>query len=676
MSHDQQDFKNSFRRSSDYIQDWEKQAKKDFEYASLRQWEKADKMRMADQGMPALTFDRTRVIIESVAGSEITERYVSNYVSRDPEPGSLGRVASEGLSRVNRYVASVGDYEQNESRAFWDAAVCGVGCLEQHVEYDEDPEGAMLNTRVPVWEIAWDPDSTAPNMTDSSFIIRDKWIDEDELASMFGRENVETIKELAAAQSQSGPGLWGNFWNRFNITVKDHRHAYDMRRPGEKFYDSHTGRVRAFEYQYRQRRYGTKIFTPDVDDMPALMDAIQTGGPIPELEETVPREDARARMGELNEQVSSINYELPEGTKPLDMPESIEDFPIMKYYRCWHTWHDLLSDPEEITTKGYTYEFITGFEDWKEPGQRHWFGLMRPMRDPQAYANKFLSHAVHMWASNPKGALMAERGLFEDPDEAMSAWASSTGVMWAEDGALQTQKERFRHLTTQASMRGAEGLMQHALASIPESVGVSPYTTGTIGDLKRTAGSSIQSIQDSAMKNQANLFDSLRLYRKRMGRKMLHYVREYMPEERLRALLGNEAADLAPMVLDGSIDLQYEVKAEERPTSANEKQHIFRLLMESNFLPQMVSQGTPVPPELADFFPIPSDAAEQLKEALQKTYDLQMNSLDLQNMQLQAQMMQMQQMQAQPPQPGMEGEVPQEEPVPPEGAAPNPDEVM
>ncbi len=82
------------------------------------------------------------------------------------------------------------------------------------------------------------------------------------------------------------------------------------------------------------------------------------------------------------------------------------------------------------------------------------------------------------------------------------------------------------------------------------------------------------------------------------------------------------------------------------------------MLIESNILPQLMSQGVPIPPEIADFFPIPNEAASQLKEALQKVYDLQLLSLDMQKMQLMSQLQ---------PQPGVPGAAPGGPETPPPG---------
>lgn len=388
-----------------------------------------------------------------------------------------------------------------------------------------------------------------------------------------------------------------------------------------------------------ERRYATMIYTPDVDNIDDIFEALKIGAPVPELEVLVKKEDVGSELERFEELVATINAELPEEAMKLDRPETVEDFPVRKYYRSWHTWGEEI-DSEEIAVKSFTYEFLTAFEDWKAPGLRYFFGIMRPMRDPQRYANKFLSHMVYQWASNPKGGLIAEKDLFENPEKAMEQWASPTGILWAEAGGLQHSKPRFVHLTQQASMSGVEGLLSHAMNAVPSAAGVSEaYFVGSAGDLKRTAAEGIQSIQEQSLKTQANPFDSLRLYRKRITRKLFRYVEQFWDEERLAALLGGEnAKEIAALILSGDLDLHYEVKVEEVSASSNEKQAVFKMIVEANLMPQMMSQGVPLPPEFADFFPIPNQAAAKLKVALEKVWNLQMTSLEFQKMQLDMQM--------------------------------------
>ena len=77
------EFKDALSDMLDYLYDWEKDARIDWEFAGLKQWDKIDADGLEEQGRPALTFDRTRPIIASVAGAEITNRYEPKFLPRE-----------------------------------------------------------------------------------------------------------------------------------------------------------------------------------------------------------------------------------------------------------------------------------------------------------------------------------------------------------------------------------------------------------------------------------------------------------------------------------------------------------------------------------------------------------------------------------------------------------------
>ncbi len=58
---------------------------------------------------------------------------------------------------------------------------------------------------------------------------------------------------------------------------------------------------------------------------------------------------------------------------------------------------------------GFTYQFITGEPD---TNKGWWYGLVRVMRDPQKWSNKWLVQAMHIMNTNAKGGIMAETDAF------------------------------------------------------------------------------------------------------------------------------------------------------------------------------------------------------------------------------------------------------------------------
>ena len=646
MKVNQQMFSEQLHDCLEYIQDWDHKALDDFKMMSLEQWDAADVSALQEEGRPALVFDRLRPLIQAVAGSQSTNRYTSTFVPREYRLEDIDMYASKGAREWARWVQQVGDWEHEESIAFMDALTCGVGCLEMYMSYEDDPDGRIMLRRRPIWEMLWDPSSVQPNMRDNSMVIADKWLHEDEIAAIFGQDAVDDVIEEAESQTTS-PRREGFWSGMFTTKTTEQRHAYDLTRPrntDDRFYDQRRNRIRLFEYQRIQREYRVRVIGPDLRDMEKAVQTITQGGQPDRLDSFEPKDKADELIRELQDKAFAINSELdPEGMNPpVKMPVAIDDFPVKYYYRSWHTKTSALKE-EVMPFQGFTHLFLTCHEDWSQENARHWFGLVRQGKDPQKYSNKFLSQAIHLFSANPKGALIYEEGLFRDKERAAEEWNKATGLIPVEDGKLQMPNEPFRQLTSNVNMRGIEGLLGFSQQATPASMGLSEaYTVGSVSDLRRTSGEAVNSVMEQNIKTQAAPFDSLRLYRKMAGRLLLGFTDAYSDPEQIIRVVGEDDVAFVQALMQGGLQEEYDVVAEEAPTSANERQEMFKVMYESGVLPQLVSQGVPIPPELAEMFPGDPEAIEQLKIAFQKAYDVQVMQLEIQKMEMEMQVQQMQ----------------------------------
>src|SRR6185312_4735263 len=73
----------------------------------------------------------------------------------------------------------------------------------------------------------------------------------------------------------------------------------------------------------------------------------------------------------------------------------------------------------------------------RDMNKRYWFGLVRAMRDPQEWANKWLSQILHIINSNAKGGLMAPKSAFENWRQVEANWARPDFIAWTKDANAQ-----------------------------------------------------------------------------------------------------------------------------------------------------------------------------------------------------------------------------------------------
>jgi hypothetical protein len=106
MALDLQTFKADLADCSSYLRQWHPEARTDFQFYALKQWDEADAKALAAENRPALTFDRTRTIIDSVSGSEITNRFEPKYLPRNASLESSDSRVSEVTRPFAAWAAS------------------------------------------------------------------------------------------------------------------------------------------------------------------------------------------------------------------------------------------------------------------------------------------------------------------------------------------------------------------------------------------------------------------------------------------------------------------------------------------------------------------------------------------------------------------------------------------
>ena len=89
-------------------------------------WDQKDKDHLEGQQRPAVTFNKTTPIINAVSGSEITNRFETRFFPRTADDEMFAEIVTETL----RYIRQRADVEHEESGAFRDAVICGMGATE------------------------------------------------------------------------------------------------------------------------------------------------------------------------------------------------------------------------------------------------------------------------------------------------------------------------------------------------------------------------------------------------------------------------------------------------------------------------------------------------------------------------------------------------------------------
>lgn len=550
---------------------WEKQANIDFGFVACDQWNETDEKFMSAEGRVPVVFNRCLTIIKSIAGSEINGRLDTRYIPRKVQDTK----ANELLSAASDWMADECDAEDEQSEAFEAALICGMGWTEARLSYDEDPEGMYEETEVDPREMGWDAKSQKKNIADARRVHRTRQISITEARAMFPKYKDEDLD-----------ATWAN---KLGNDSKDPKPVEDKLHQGDEADDpvvADRSDVTLVHMQWWEKE-GYWLVAQEQD-----MTQPQMGQQPP-----------------APEQLSEDDYKIY-ATRAKQIGIKYQSVKMMrKVFKQAFIGNKILGG---ITATPCPTEFsfhcITGERDRKS---KTFFGLVRVMRDPQMWANKMLSNTLHIANTTAKGGIIAEREAFDGQRQAEESYAQPNVITWAAKGAVSGEKIMPKPGTGDPSVYLK--LLEFAIASIRDVTGVNLELLG-LRDANQPGILEAQRKQ-AAMTVLAGLFNSLRRFRKGIGRFRLYMIQEHLSDGRLIRIKGQDGAESIPLIREHTFG-DYDTVVADAPTSPNQKEATWALI--NQMVPLIKDQLTPeVILILLEYSPLPTDVLEKLRTAKQ-----------------------------------------------------------
>lgn len=528
--------------------DWRTAARECYRFYAGSQWSDEDRAYLEEQNRVPVTFNRTARTVNAVSGLEIANRQEVRYIPRGPEDAGPAEVQTTAA----KWARDQTDAEDEESEAFRDLAICGMGWTETRLDYEDDADGLVMTERVDPLELFWG-ESDRRCLTGSRWRARVTKVSEMELRELW--------PEYAPGEKP------GDSW------LEDDDEPHDSSPP---FYDADKKpgtdpkplhELTKFEYWTREKY--VRVAT--------------SGGKIVEF--------SSAKWVRLRPQVEAMGLKWAEQTR--------------KHYRtaylCGAT---LLEHTDSPVQSGFTLQPMTGMRD-REGGA--WFGLVHLMMDPQRWANKWLSQVIHILNSNAKGGLLAETGAFVNAKKAEEDWARPDRIIHLNAGGLAKVQEK-----AQAQFpAGFDRLMQYAVDAISDTPGVNLELMGLVGQEQPGVLESMR--KQAGVQMMGVLFDAKRAYAKNQGRVLAEFMRNFLSDGRLVRIVGDQGAQYVPLAKD-AMTQRYDIVVDEAPTSHNHKERVLALLMQ--LVPPLVQAGmAPPPPEVLEYLPLPQAFIEKWRTA-------------------------------------------------------------
>ena len=566
-----------YKSARDHLGQWREQATEDYGFVAGNQWTEEDVQHLRKQMRPVITFNRVGVIVDTIAGLEVGNRQEVHYYPR--EIGDSGE--NELLSSAAKFFRQESDVEDEESDAFYDSIICGIGWTETRPDYEEDPEGLLPTERVDPLSCFWDPQARKRNFSDRRFCGYEREFDIHDARDLFpdaededlhaGWANMTT--DPVMAKKEIGPETYTNDKN--------------PDRPARK-----TVTIVYFEWWERESYF-------------AMVD------PITKQRAEIPE----GKMAVLKDRLAQLGIPAP---KPVKLTR--------KVFKHAFVGAKVLKSGPGRCKDDFTLQCITAKRDRNENVP---YGVVRAMKDPQRWANKFFSQILHIINSNAKGGVIAETDAVESVRKFEETWTDPSGVTWLRPGG----SGKIIPKPPTAFPMGLDRLMQFSISSIRDTTGVSLELLGMAG--RDQPGILESQRKQAGMTILATLFDSLRRYRKSQGRVLLYLIQNYVPQGRLIRIDGETGPRYAPLALDPN-STKYDVIVDEAATSTNQKEKVWELLVQ--MMP--ILQRQPIPAEvwseLLKFSPLPSGLASKIGQQLQQAQAQASQQLDPKIMAIQA----------------------------------------
>lgn len=545
-----------FRQDIAAASAWRKEAREDFAFYNGEQWAEEDRAALAEQKRPVMTFNRIAPLVNAVIGSEINNRREVRYIPREQGDSE----ANEILTGAGEWFRECADAEDEESEAFADMVISGMGFVDTRLDFDKNPDGEPVIARLDPMKMAWDARAVKGNLTDAERLW---YIDE------------KPYHEVKALFPDCDPRLLHAAWARTGAAEDGAPHKAD----GAALYENEEFARKAELSPDKMcvlvecRWFETESYYRAVDSL----------------------------SGQLRE-YSGAELEAAKKADP--------DFAYIRQYRKAvrraFLGAGLLAAPDKpLTPPGQLgWECITGYYS---KSARQFYGLVRPAKDPQRWTNKFFSQVMYLLNSQSKGGIMAERGAFDDDGQAEESWARADSITWAKPGAITGRRVEPKPVAQFPS--GFFTLFNESKEAIAQVTGLSPEFIGTRevnqpGILEHTR-------RQSSLNLLASLFNALRRYRKRQGKIVLHLLQNFLSDGRLIRIVGPDKARYVPLTRTTAASSEYDIIVDDAPTSPNEKERTFAIIQQ--IMPALQNYMTPeIGLEILRYSPLPASLTDSL----------------------------------------------------------------
>lgn len=461
--------------------DFIKKHKRCNEFIKNRPWDPEVKAKLDRAGRPALSINKILPGMASVWGEQLANR--ADVVFR-PARGGNQEVA-ETLSKVWMYTANTNTLPFKESHVFDVATIGSRGYFDLRMGFDDSIFGEVrISTLNPV-NVVLDPDADEYDPDTWREVIVTKWLSEDEIGRMYGKQFKAALKGRSKSDAYLGydfidykPGTFGGESMRVNDDAAPHRK-----------------RLRVIERQYKKVLRMEHFVDMQSGDTRVIPDGME-------------REKIKYIMDTYNLGV------MKRDTEVIHWVTSVDDI----------TLHDKQSPYKHFTPIPYFPFFIDG-----EP-----IGIVEGQLDPQELYNKTTSQVLHVLNTTANSGYKVKTGALQNMTvEDLEERGAETGLVTELNDMDGLEKIQPNQIPS-----GLDRVAFIAANDLKEASMVSDSMRGF--DRADVAAKAIMAKQSQGSTNFAKPLDNLGMTRYFLARNALDLFQTYYTEERVMHITGGD----------------------------------------------------------------------------------------------------------------------------------------
>lgn len=563
--------KKLFMDAVTYDRDFQLDARDDFDFRNNKQWTDEELTILQKEMRPALTFNLIKASVDLLIGmsTDNNKRFRCSPVEQSDE------FLSEVLNDILEWVYDSNDFVNEETSALESAAICGRGYLA--VDFVPDPKRfgdiKLSLVDIPVHEVHFDPASRRLNLADASYICWDKWLSREDFKVRYPKiqdRKIDALIEYSSDWDVSGVSMSGNApIDPMPVTVVRDDSDYDI--PLDlNFYDKTKNMVRVVHMEYWEtfkRYFG---YNPE------------TGG-FEEFDGT---------------QLKTIQAEYETAFGEKFVYETLMDKKV-KWLQFVGN-NILYDDVSPLPYDGFSVCNMIAYRDPSGRTNNH-FGVVRLMKDPQREINKRWSQALNLLNQQVQSGVFAETDAFVDQRQAEESMKEAGSITWLNPGAINQGK--FKERAIPRFPNAPMQMEQYSQDILKKITGINPDLLGQDRG-RQEPGVVVRLRQQQGMTLLKPLFTNYNIMKKGVFKRLLAIVMEYMPDEQIMRILGQNkrySIDKKTGVITDSTtklqaeirnirNLEYNINADSSSSSMTQKMYELTALLE------MQKQNFPVDP--------------------------------------------------------------------------------